>query len=142
MTNPSDISRSDISSHSKAARIHHSALWILLLTLMLCLAAPDNIDAARKRSKAKAKTTATSRKKKSKRRRSTSGKSSGNWALTAADINPDSKSPTVKQSKSSKRKVTVTRPDLDEIRKATLDPAGKMYFPKLMEKFNLSLIHI
>ena len=28
------------------------------------------------------------------------------------------------------------RPDIEEIRKATLDPSNKMYFPKLMKKFN------
>ncbi len=78
-----------------------------------------------------------SRKNSSSRRRTSSGASRGsNWALTAADVNPDSQSPQVKPKKSSKRQVTVVRPDLEAIRVATLDPANPMYFPKLMKKFN------
>lgn len=124
------------SHQSVASRLQHTFLWTLLLTLMFCLAMPDNLEAAKKK-RTKAKTTATSRKKKtSKRRRSSSG-GGANWALTAQDVNPDSKSPQVKSAKSSsKRKVNVERPDLDEIRTATLDPQHKMYFPNLMKKFN------
>lgn len=36
----------------------------------------------------------------------------------------------------SKRKITVARPDLEEIRSTTLDPSSKYYFPKLMAKYN------
>ncbi|MDE5585704.1 MAG: DUF4919 domain-containing protein, partial [Muribaculaceae bacterium] len=55
---------------------------------------------------------------------------------SAADVNPDSQSPNVTKKKSSKRQVTVVRPDLEAIRVATLDPSNPMYFPKLMKKFN------
>lgn len=121
---------------SVASRLQHTFLWTLMLTLMFCLAMPDNLEAAKKK-RTKAKTTATSRKKKTTKRRRTSSGGGANWALTAQDVNPDSKSPQVKSAKSSsKRKVNVERPDLDEIRKATLDPQHKMYFPNLMKKFN------
>lgn len=78
-----------------------------------------------------------SRKGSSSRRRSSGAATSGgaNWALSAADVNPDSKGPAVKK-KSSKRQITVERPDLEAIRVATLDPSNPMYFPKLMKKFN------
>ena len=74
----------------------------------------------------------------SSRRRTSGVKTSGgaNWALSAADVNPDSKGPAVKTGKSSKRQITVERPDLEAIRVATLDPASPMFFPKLMKKFN------
>lgn len=79
-----------------------------------------------------------SRKSSSSRRRSGTSSSSkgGNWAISAADVNPNSTGPEVKAKKSSKRQVTVARPDLEAIRLATLDPANPMYFPKLMKKFN------
>ncbi|MBD5190879.1 MAG: DUF4919 domain-containing protein [Bacteroidales bacterium] len=34
-----------------------------------------------------------------------------------------------------KRKIVVEKPDLEHIRKQTLDPSGKFYFPKLMAKY-------
>lgn len=37
--------------------------------------------------------------------------------------------------KTSKRKITVSRPDLEEIRVATLDPQNKYYYPNLMKKY-------
>lgn len=36
------------------------------------------------------------------------------------------------------RKIKVERPDLEEIRKSTLDPASKYYFPKLMARYNVN----
>ena len=36
----------------------------------------------------------------------------------------------------SKRKITVEKPDLDEIKKQTLDPKSPFYFPKLLAKYN------
>lgn len=36
----------------------------------------------------------------------------------------------------SKRKITVQKPDLENIKRITLDPANPMYFPKLMAKYN------
>lgn len=35
----------------------------------------------------------------------------------------------------SKRKITVEKPDLDKIRQSTLNPESRYYFPKLMEKY-------
>lgn len=40
-----------------------------------------------------------------------------------------------KSSASNKRKITVEKPDLDEIREETLNPKSRFYFPKLMEKY-------
>ena len=120
-------------------RLQHSMLWTLLLALIFSLANPFGMEGAPAvpKKKTKAKTTATSRKKRTTKKRRSTGTASKNWALTAADINPDSKSPAVTPAKStSKRRVTVERPDLEEIRKATLDPDNKMYFPNLMKKFN------
>ncbi|MDE6340974.1 MAG: DUF4919 domain-containing protein [Muribaculaceae bacterium] len=143
MTGLTHISTSSLPQAPRARRL---GLRALLLVLLLALIAPCGVDAARKRTKAKAKTTTTTRKK---TRKKSSGKTSkrrspvrttggANWALTAADVNPDSKSPEVKPAKSSKRQVNVERPDLEAIRQATLDPKSKMYFPKLMKKFNLN----
>lgn len=135
---------------------------MIIMVIVMAVANPLEAGAAKKKS-TKAKTTATAKKKStgtakkttgkksvgsSKKRRSAGRKSSAsrrrassssrgaNWALTAADVNPESKSPEVKKTKSSKRQVTVVRPDLEAIRVATLDPSSPMYFPKLMKKFN------
>ena len=35
----------------------------------------------------------------------------------------------------SKRKIVVEKPDLEKIKKETLDPASPFYFPKLMAKY-------
>ncbi len=136
-----------------------SFLWMLVMVFVMSLAFPTEVEAAKKKRSTKAKTTATakkkttatsnkkttsttrkksskSRKSSSKRRRTGSSSRGSNWALTAADVNPDSQSPEVKTKKSKKRQVTVERPDLEAIRVATLDPSNPMYFPKLMKKFN------
>ena len=126
-------------------------LWLLIAVILI--AVPADMQAAKKKRTTKPKTTATTKKRAtttkkgttstkkrrtSSRRRTSAVKTSGgsNWALTAADVNPDSKGPVAKPKKSSKRQVTVVRPDLEAIRVATLDPANPMYFPKLMKKFN------
>ena len=139
-------------------------VWMIIMVIVMAVANPLEAGAAKKKRSSKARTTATAKKSSSsgnkstasknkksstssKKRRSSSRKSSSsrrrasssrgaNWALTAADVNPDSKSPEVKAKKSSKRQVTVVRPDLEAIRVATLDPSNPMYFPKLMKKFN------
>lgn len=132
--NMNDIT--EYNSHrNTSSRLQHSFLWTLLLLLVCGLAAPGNMYAAAKKKTTKAKTTATSRKKKTTKRRTTSS-GGANWALTASDVNPNSTSPEMKSKASSKRRITVERPDLDEIRQATLDPQNKMYFPNLMKKFN------
>lgn len=38
----------------------------------------------------------------------------------------------------SKRKITVEKPDMEQIRRATLDPGSQYYFPRLMAKYNLN----
>ena len=139
-----------------SGRTFRAFVWMLVTVMIMAIAAPLEMDAAKKKRSTKAKTTATakkkttarttsskkrksttkSRKKSTRRRSSSSGSRGANWALTAADVNPDSKSPEVKAKKSSKRQVTVERPDLEAIRVATLDPTNPMYFPKLMKKFN------
>ena len=129
-------------------------LWMLVTALLMAVAAPNEAYAAKKKRSTKAKTTATTKKKTTTRatsskkrksttksrkkstRRRTSSSGGANWALTAADVNPESKSPEVKTKKSSKRQVNVERPDLEAIRVATLDPTNPMFFPKLMKKFN------
>lgn len=111
-------------------RIRHFGLWTLIVMIMMSLAMPTEISGK------KTKTSSSSRKRSKKKRSSSSSKA--NWALTAADVNPDSKSPNVKQKKSNKRQITVQRPDLEAIRVATLDPQSKMYYPKLIKKFNLN----
>ena len=129
-------------------------LWMIVAVLLMALAFPSGVDAQKKTSSSKARTTSTAKKRyssSSKKRRSSSkrrtttrrrtstssGSGGANWALTAADVNPDSKSPEVKkEKKSSKRQVTVARPDIEAIRQATLDPDNSMYFPKLMKKFH------
>ena len=133
----------------------HTILWMLVMTFIMVAAMPNETYAAKKKRSAKATTTASTKKnsttratsskkrkstaksrKRSSSRRGSSSSRGANWALTAADVNPDSKSPEVKAKKSSKRQVTVVRPDLEAIRVATLDPSNPMYFPKLMKKFN------
>lgn len=128
-----------------------SIAWMIVAVLLLAIITPLEADAAKKKTSSKAGTTATTKKKtsnkksskSSRKRRSTSSKrrvsssSRGpNWALTAADVNPDSKSPELRSKKSSKRQVTVERPDLEAIRVSTLDPESPMFFPGLMKKFN------
>ena len=44
--------------------------------------------------------------------------------------------PSQAASASSKRKITVEKPDLELIKKRTLDPASPFYFPKLMTKYS------
>lgn len=161
------MTESTLTSNIKHSRSTFRAfVWMLVTVVVMALAAPLEMEAAKKKRSTKASTTATTKKKtsasskktssvkkgtasSSKKRRSSSRKSSksrhrssssssrgANWALTAADVNPDSKSPEVKPKKSSKRQVPVVRPDLEAIRVATLDPSSPMYFPKLMKKFN------
>ena len=139
-----------IYNKTRSRRSSRTFVWMIISVILMALAMPQWTEAARKKTSSKAAATSTARKSSSssKKRRSSSRKrSSGasrtsasskgsNWALTASDVNPDSKSPEVKAKKSSKRQVTVVRPDLEAIRVATLDPAGPMYFPKLMKKFN------
>lgn len=147
MMDPNSIYRNQFGNFSR--RGFRAILWMIVMAFLMVVAVPNEAEAANKKT-TKAKTTATAKKKSSKssspkkktskrRKKSTRKRSSSrgaNWALTAADVNPDSKGPEVKAKKSSKRQVTVERPDLEAIRIATLDPDNPMYFPKLMKKFN------
>lgn len=66
-----------------------------------------------------------------KRRRTTTGGQSVTEATREAAINASKK----KNSNSPLMQITVDKPDLDQIREATLDPGNKFYFPKLMDKY-------
>ncbi len=150
MTDSNSIYQLQHNSFSRSG--FRAILWMIVMAFLMVVAVPNQAYAAKKKT-TKAKTTATTKKKtttssskkrksttksrkKSTRKRSSSSSRGANWALTAADVNPDSKSPEVKTKKSSKRQVTVERPDLEAIRVATMDPSNPMYFPKLMKKFN------
>lgn len=128
MTGNDCNSKSYASPHN--IRIRNFGLWTLIVLIFMSFAMPTDMYSKR------SKTSSSSRKRSKKKRSSSSGKA--NWTLTAADVNPDSKSPNVKPKKSSKRQITVERPDLEAIRLATLDPQSKMYYPKLIKKFNLN----
>lgn len=118
------------------------------------LVSPAEMDGARRKSRASTSTsTSSSKKSKKKSSRSSTGKSknttsrrrssgsparigSADYTLPASSptVNPVGKAPK-KPSDASLRKIVVGKPDLEEIRRATLDPDSKMYFPKLMEKY-------
>ena len=61
------------------------------------------------------------------------------WAPLCAQTRParTSQAQTQPQAKKS-RKIVVERPDLEEVRKATLDPESKYYFPKLQAKYEVN----
>lgn len=46
--------------------------------------------------------------------------------------------PVAAKKSDSKRKIVVDKPDLEEIRRATLDPQSKFYFPKLKKKYEVN----
>ena len=144
-------------TNSKHNSFIHRTLWMIAAVLVLAIAIPSDLYAQKKTTKARTTTTSkkrnsvsskrssssrkrtsSKRRTSSRRRTSTSASSAkASWALTAADVNPDSKGPEMKKTKrTSKRQITVTRPDIEAIREATLDPSNKMYFPKLMKKFH------
>lgn len=106
--------------------------------LALCMLAPVEADAKKK--KRKATTTATTTKKKKKTTTTSSTKKTNRTVTQATQEAAISAS----QSRSGKQtsgkqsglmKITVNKPDLEEIRIATLDPHNKYYFPELMKKY-------
>ena len=149
-------------TRAHSGRLWRALVWVLMMVMLV--AVPVDMDGARKKRSSKAKTTATTKKntaaakkktaapKRSSSKKRSAGRTStssrrrssskvrttggANWKLHATDVNPGSKSPETKPKKSSKRQVTVVRPDLEAIRVATLDPSNPMYYPKLMKKFN------
>lgn len=122
---------------------------MLLAAVML---APMDADAARKRKRTKATTTASTRKKSTSTKKSTTRRSSSSSAAStqsksvtqatqdaaiSASRKPGETAPgqPSKKSQSALQKITVDKPDLEEIRVSTLDPKNKFYFPKLMAKY-------
>ena len=92
----------------------------MLLTAMLI---PETADAQRRRRRSEttssnAVTTAT---------RNAASTASGNTARTTAKNSGGNNS--------SKTKITVAKPDLEEVMKVTLNPSNKYYYPKLWEKY-------
>ncbi|MCH5214427.1 MAG: DUF4919 domain-containing protein [Muribaculaceae bacterium] len=112
------------------------------VAICLCLAfaflAPINMEAARKRKRTKATTTATTKKKTTRRSTATGNRSvtqaTRDVAISASQGAKKDKEK-AKGSQTGLAKISVEKPDLDEIRTATLDPSGKYYFPKLMAKY-------
>ena len=117
------------------------------LAVALVMLSPLEADGAR-RNRRRATTTATTKKKTSSKKRSTrrSGSSSAGSAASpqtpqqsvtqatqeaAISASAKKKAP----ASSSLRKITVDKPDLEEIRTSTLNPQSKHYFPKLMAKY-------
>ena len=133
--------------------MRHSFLYVSRLVVCCLLAAvmlaPLDADAAKKRRRTKATTTATTKKKSSAKKSSRSGGSSTakrsvtqatqDAAISASHARPispvDSSKVKKAQPSSPLRKINVDKPDLEAIRVATLDPANKFYFPKLMAKY-------
>ena len=88
------------------------------------------------RKKAKKSSSSSKRKSSSGRRRTSSSAArtgSADYTLPAEPVATPVAPSRVKDS--NLRKLTVGKPDLDAIRKATLDPSHKYYFPKLMARY-------
>lgn len=129
----------------------------ILVAVILSMAMPSPVQSRRTSSKQR---TTQSRKYSKSRKSSRSGKSSyrsRNSSLTrqqtsgsatsaakpesaasgtAAATPAPAAAPKVKTD--SKRKIVVEKPDLDEIRRITLDPQSKFYFPKLKKKYEVN----
>lgn len=60
------------------------------------------------------------------------------WNIVAQTRHTSPSGATVQQNAApqNKRKITVEKPDLEQIKRETLDPSSKFYFPKLMAKYN------
>lgn len=126
--------------NKKIRYILRVAVCCLLALIML---APMEADAAKRRRK-KATVTATTKKKKSSSGKRRSGvnvtpKKTVTQATKEVAINASgssAKSGATQRSKTTGlKKIAVDKPDLEEIRVATLDPRNKNYFPKLMAKY-------
>ena len=104
---------------------------------------------AKKKSATKKKSTtrnnrASSKKKTSSKKKRVS-RSAGSAVQNRAAIQPEAATPAraatpvrTAAKTDSKRKIVVEKPDLDEIRRITLDPASKFYFPKLKKKYEVN----
>ena len=96
----------------------------ILVAVILSMAMPSPVQSRRTSSKQR---TTQSRKYSKSRKSSRSGKSSYRSRTSSAKVKTDSK-----------RKIVVEKPDLDEIRRITLDPQSKFYFPKLKKKYEVN----
>lgn len=129
----------------------------ILVAIILSMAMPSPVQSRRTSSKQR---TTQSRKYSKSRKSSRSGKSSyrsrnssrtrqqtsgsatsaakpeSAASGTAAATPAPAAAPKVKTD--SKRKIVVEKPDLDEIRRITLDPQSKFYFPKLKKKYEVN----
>lgn len=129
----------------------------ILVAVILSMAMPSPVQSRRTSSKQR---TTQSRKYSKSRKSSRSGKSSyrsrnssRTWQQTSGSATSAAKpesaasgtaaatpapaaAPKVKTD--SKRKIVVEKPDLDEIRRITLDPQSKFYFPKLKKKYEVN----
>ena len=113
----------------------------LLAAIML---APVDMDAARRKRRkatttATTKKTSTTKKKRTTRRASSSAPASQTVTQATQEVAISASGPSQKKkadtAQSGLKKITVNKPDLEEIRQRTLDPSDKHYFPKLMEKY-------
>lgn len=59
-------------------------------------------------------------------------------ALTLVASPAAAQQPTPGKQQENKRKIVVEKPNLDEIRRTTLDPQSKFYFPKLKKKYEVN----
>ncbi len=113
---------------------------ILTLLLALILVTPMADGRTRRKSSSKARTTKTTTKKKKKRTSAAVSIPAAPAATPAAAATPTSTATAAKPAAKtdSKRKIVVAKPDLEEIRRNTLDPASKFYFPKLKKKYEVN----
>lgn len=113
---------------------------ILTLLLALILVTPMADGRTRRKSSSKARTTKTTKKKKKKRTSAAVNIPAAPAATPAAPTTPTSTATASKPAAKtdSKRKIVVAKPDLEEIRRNTLDPASKFYFPKLKKKYEVN----
>lgn len=114
--------------------------------LALVMLAPVEADAA-KRKRRKATTTATTKKKTTSRKKTSHRRSSSGSQATERTVTEATRDVAISASKGSSasknkadsqsglKKITVDKPDLEEIRQTTLNPSSKHYFPKLMDKY-------
>lgn len=113
---------------------------ILTLLLALILVTPMADGRTRRKSSSKARTTKTTTKKKKKRTSAAVSIPVAPAATPAAAATPTSTATAAKPAAKtdSKRKIVVAKPDLEEIRRNTLDPSSKFYFPKLKKKYEVN----
>lgn len=115
---------------------------VVICCLLACvLLAPMDADAAKKRKRSKARTTATTSKKRTTARKHTTAKTATTKPAGSKSVTEATQEVAINASKkktvgnSALMKITVDKPDLEEIRISTLDPKNNYYFPKLMAKF-------